>query len=130
MGNRLLKIPLKKEIMWELNTEGRILQTHPTEDLKGESFKISEEQVKGSKKELKKEDYTTFQKLLLRIFGRIYVGSEKKAGWSSPLPMYAFICPKHGIQTNYPNSWNKTLLCPKCISEVSSQLLMKHKVKT
>lgn len=104
------------------------MQTYPIEDLKDETDKIPGEQMKDSKKELKKEYYTTLQKFLLRISGKIKIGSEKKVGWSSPLPLYAFICHKHGIQITYPNGWRETLICPECISEVSAE--MKHRIKT
>ncbi|MGQ9680259.1 MAG: hypothetical protein ACUVV4_05785 [Candidatus Bathyarchaeia archaeon] len=102
---------------------------HQTEDLKKELFEISGEQIKESEKELEKKDYTTIQKFLLRMLGRIRVGMKKEPEWGSPLPIYAFICPKHGIQTAYPNGWNKTLYCPKCISEVSNQLSVRYKTK-
>ncbi|MBS7619293.1 hypothetical protein KEJ21_01405 [Candidatus Bathyarchaeota archaeon] len=103
------------------------MQTHPAEDFKEELLKIQDEQIKDSK-DLERKDYTAFQKLLLRVFGRIHVGREKKTGWDSPLPLYAFRCSKHGIQTAYPSGWSKTLLCPECVSEVSAE--MKHKIKT
>lgn len=102
---------------------------HQTKDLNKEFFEISDEQVKEPEKELEKNDYTPIQKFFLRMFGKIYVGMKKESGWSSPLPIYAFICPKHGVQTAYPNGWNKTLHCPKCISELSIQLSMRYKTQ-
>ena len=58
-----------------------------------------------------------FQRMRLRLFGRICIGEQMNKGWSSSLPLYAFKCEKHGLQINHPVGHGGYLLCPECTRE-------------
>ena len=62
-------------------------------------------------------ELSTFQKLRLRIFGHVKVGTRMKKGWRAPIMHYAFKCPKHGIVEDYPHGFRHELRCPKCTEE-------------
>lgn len=51
----------------------------------------------------------------MRLFGSIRVGSVMRDGWKHPLPLYAFRCEKHDIQTSYPHGNDEVLLCDECL---------------
>ena len=57
------------------------------------------------------------KKIKLKLFGKVYVGDIQLSGWKSSQPFYAFKCPVHGINYNYPSGWKKVLKCPKCLSD-------------
>lgn len=54
------------------------------------------------------------QRMKLRLFGIVNVGDRLNEGWSSSLPLYAFICKKHGLQFGYPMGYSNLMLCPEC----------------
>ncbi len=62
-------------------------------------------------------DLNFIQKLKVHVFRRVYVGEIQEEGWNGALPNYAFKCPVHGLQYNYPSGWNKILKCPECYSK-------------
>ena len=55
--------------------------------------------------------------LALRLGLPVRVGSVKREGWRGPLPLYAFMCPKHGEVTSYPQGYDERLNCPVCLRE-------------
>ena len=57
------------------------------------------------------------KKIKLKLMGHVYVGEEKKEGWSNSLPLYLFECPKHGIVKDYAKGFHKRIECPKCLEE-------------
>jgi len=54
------------------------------------------------------------QRLTLLYKGRVFVRYERRAGWSESLEVYAFRCPRHGIQTDYNHGFYGRLDCPRC----------------
>ncbi len=58
------------------------------------------------------------EKILLHLFGKVYVGTFKKENWRSAMSFYAFTCKKHGVQVSYPNGWKKTLKCHTCYDTI------------
>ncbi len=62
-------------------------------------------------------ELSTIQKLRLRIFGHVPVGTRRKEGWSAAIMHYAFKCPIHGIQVDYPHGFREELRCPKCLEK-------------
>jgi hypothetical protein len=54
------------------------------------------------------------QQMKLRLFGLVNVDDRMEEGWRSSLPVYAFRCKEHGLQTAYPVGHAKLLLCPEC----------------
>jgi hypothetical protein len=55
-----------------------------------------------------------WQRLMLRIFKKAYLGHHTKSGWTGTLPFYAFRCPTHGVVVDYPHGYNNRLDCPLC----------------
>jgi tRNA G26 N,N-dimethylase Trm1 len=55
-----------------------------------------------------------FQRLRLRVFGRVPVGRRKLPGWSGSLMFYLVKCKIHGEFITYPQGYNQRLECPKC----------------
>ena len=58
-----------------------------------------------------------FKKIYLKIFGYVFMHNIQLKNWSNSLPMYAFNCPKHGLQVSYPVGWRNVLVCNKCVNE-------------
>ncbi len=65
---------------------------------------------------------TSYERIMLRATGRVFVGRFSKDGWNGTLPFYAFECPTHGTVINYPMGFEKRLECPKCMEERMRQL--------
>ena len=57
------------------------------------------------------------QVLRLIILGSVFVDWMKFDGWKEKIPFYLIKCPKHGYQLCYPSGYNRSLVCPKCISD-------------
>ncbi|MBW1933125.1 MAG: hypothetical protein JRI56_08955 [Deltaproteobacteria bacterium] len=57
---------------------------------------------------------TLRQRLALLIRGRALLSRERRPGWSGSLPIYAFRCPRHGVQADYPHGYDGSLKCPVC----------------
>ena len=57
------------------------------------------------------------QKLRLKIFGHVSVGTRMKKGWRAPIEHFAFKCPVHGIVVDYKHGYRERLDCPKCLEE-------------
>ena len=57
------------------------------------------------------------QKIRLRIFGHVSVGTRMKECWSKPHEYFAFNCPKHGLVVDYSHGYKERLDCPICIEE-------------
>lgn len=55
-----------------------------------------------------------WEKLCLRLFGHVQVGTEFHDGWKAPLPTYAFRCEIHGVQVSRAYGYSELLLCPEC----------------
>ena len=57
---------------------------------------------------------TIKQRLVLLVRGRVFLSYERRLGWIGSLPIYAFECPHHGIQADYPHGNYERLDCPLC----------------
>lgn len=57
---------------------------------------------------------TLFQKIILKLNGRVFVGNRVKPGWRGSLPFYAFECDEHGLVEDYTHGYEERLECPKC----------------
>ena len=55
-----------------------------------------------------------WQKLILLVKRRVFIGYEIQQDWRRSLPIYAFRCPRHGIQTDYKHGFYERLDCPLC----------------
>lgn len=55
-----------------------------------------------------------WQKLHIRLGGKVLIGHFKAEGWKNMLPFYAFRCNKHGIVVNYQSGEYLSLICPYC----------------
>jgi hypothetical protein len=64
-----------------------------------------------------------WQRFILKVRKRVFIGMEKHAGWKSYLPIYAFPCDKHGIVTNHPHGYEGILPCPQCCEEEFKRVL-------
>lgn len=60
-----------------------------------------------------------WQRLVLRVNGRVFIGYETRPVWSGFLPFYAFRCDRHGIVKDYFHGFpgEQYLLCPDCLNE-------------
>ena len=47
------------------------------------------------------------RKIILKLFGRVYVGDYTQDGWQESLPLYAFKCKEHGVQISYSHWMEK-----------------------
>lgn len=64
------------------------------------------------------EKMGTFQKIMLRNRG--YIKVDKKIisdELGGKLPLYVFLCEKHGLQMGHPSGYNEILLCEECLKE-------------
>ena len=61
------------------------------------------------------------QKIILRVWGYVGVGSRMKDGWRDPIKHYAFKCLEHGIVVDYPHGYTKYLNCPQCQQSASTR---------
>lgn len=64
-----------------------------------------------------------FQLLKLRLLGHVFVGYYKKPEWITPLPIFAFRCRFHGIQSDYPHGYSNSLYCYECGNQVREVVL-------
>lgn len=64
-----------------------------------------------------KMDLNLWQKLVLRITGKVYVGHQQHEGWTGSLPHYILECPVHGRFMTYPQGYSGRLECPVCRDE-------------
>jgi hypothetical protein len=64
---------------------------------------------KGSEPKL-----NVLQQAQLKLLGYTRIGEIRKKGWTSALPLYAIICEKHGLVTDYPHGFEGQLRCPLC----------------
>lgn len=55
-----------------------------------------------------------WKRLILLCRGRVFLRYERREGWSGRLGIYAFLCPRHGIQTDYQHGFDQRLDCPLC----------------
>lgn len=56
-----------------------------------------------------------WQRLVLRVNGKVFVRYEKRLGWSGQLPVYAVRCKKHGVFFDYPHGHRRYFVCPTCL---------------
>lgn len=54
------------------------------------------------------------QRLVLKVFGKVYLRHEKRQGWKHALPIYLTKCPIHGYFEDYPHGWEGYFQCPQC----------------
>jgi len=54
------------------------------------------------------------QRLLIQLFGNLYLGHYTMPGLIVPTPFFAFRCRKHGIVVDYSRGDEDRLDCPKC----------------
>lgn len=46
---------------------------------------------------------------------KVYIGHERRMGWSGKLPFYLFFCFSCGeVAKDYPHGYTNYLLCPHC----------------
>ena len=62
---------------------------------------------------------TFFQRILLLLLNRVRFGWICEVGWRGWLPVYAFVCKRHGVVVNYPQGHLQRLVCPLCLQEAS-----------
>ena len=60
---------------------------------------------------------TRFQRLTLRLVGRVRIGWLRGPGWASWLPAVAFVCERHGVVVDYEHGFTGRLECPICALE-------------
>lgn len=58
-------------------------------------------------------ELSSWQRFVLNIKGRVYIGMYAKPGWNGTLPFYVAKCPRCGPQIMRPRGkgW---LQCPEC----------------
>lgn len=54
------------------------------------------------------------QRLILRLFGRVFLRNELRDGWLRQIPVYAAHCQEHGDFEDYPHGWSSRLDTPVC----------------
>ncbi len=59
-------------------------------------------------------ELSLFQKILLKVYGDVSVGSRMKEGWKNPIEHYAFNCVTHGLQVDYAHGHRQVLRCSVC----------------
>jgi hypothetical protein len=59
------------------------------------------------------------QVLTLTIRKSVFIDWIRPKGWRGRIPFYLIKCNKHGFQLSYPSGYNGTLICPKCVKEIS-----------
>lgn len=57
---------------------------------------------------------SVWNRLILLFKGYVFIRYEKRSGWTKAMPIYAFKCPKHGIQLDYPHGFDDRLDCKSC----------------
>jgi len=58
------------------------------------------------------------QKIILKIAGSVFIGYEKREGWSEANKIYVVKCSKHGLYSGMCHGYHDALpQCPKCIKE-------------
>ena len=62
-----------------------------------------------------------FKRFKLWLGFPVYVGDRTRDDWRGPLPFYAFKCPVHGVQVDYPHGYRDRLNCPECRDNFLSQ---------
>jgi len=55
-----------------------------------------------------------YQKVIMRINGRVFIGCKTRGGWRAPISHYASKCPVHGVFIDYPHGYRNRLDCPGC----------------
>jgi len=85
-------------------------QATSTMDLEELSDRL-EEKNRGIKTPIR---LTIKQRLVLLVMGRVFLSYERRPGWIGSLPIYAFKCPHHGTQVDYPHGNYDRLDCPLC----------------
>jgi len=62
------------------------------------------------------------QKIVLKITGSVFIGKEKREGWSEANKTYVVKCSKHGLYSGMCHGYDDLLpQCPKCLEEVIEQ---------
>jgi hypothetical protein len=60
-----------------------------------------------------------WQRLKLKINGKVFVGYAKREGWKGKLPFYIVRCKKHSIYfLDYPHGFDPYFTCPLCIKNM------------
>ena len=62
------------------------------------------------------------QRIKLGLFGKALLGYFEKSLGEEQVTYYAFKCPIHGIQMDYPHGHDNTLTCPECFKQVANRL--------
>ncbi len=57
------------------------------------------------------------QRIRLRLFGYVSVGTRMQKGFRKPIEYFAFRCSIHGIVVNYRYGYAERLSCPECHEE-------------
>jgi len=58
-----------------------------------------------------------FQRLLLKLRGKVFLTMFKDDSWELPQPLYVVNCKKHGWFVDYPRGYKRYFLCPACLEE-------------
>ena len=66
-----------------------------------------------------------WQKIWLKIRGRVFYEWELQKGWSKPHKIYVCNCPTHGLYSGhlYGAYDDKTPDCPQCIKDFAAKVL-------
>jgi len=59
-----------------------------------------------------------WQKIVVRVRGRVFLRQETRKGWTSSLPIYLVQCPRknsgHPLFEDYPHGFDGRFDCPEC----------------
>lgn len=62
---------------------------------------------------------TLFEKFTYWRHDAKFIGMLKRAGWSHALPVYRWVCYKHGPVYSTPHGFAESLMCLECLKEMS-----------
>lgn len=65
-----------------------------------------------------------WQKLLLKINGAVFIGYEKREGWTEANAIFVCKCPSHGLYSGMRHGWGDcNPQCPKCLEDLATKVL-------
>ena len=80
----------------------------------------------GTDKEVKNMKLNWWQKIWLKIRGRVFYGWELQKGWSKSHKIYVCNCSAHGLYSGhlYGAYDDKSPDCPQCIKDFAAKVLL------